>query len=93
MGIVGYGHIGSQVSVLAEMLGLRVIYFDVVPKLPLGNSRSCETLDELLDEADFITLHVPRAPETVNLISEAELSQMKKVRQADRIGRNRIAIF
>mmetsp|Transcript_5479 Transcript_5479/g.16332 ORF Transcript_5479/g.16332 Transcript_5479/m.16332 type:complete len:467 (+) Transcript_5479:152-1552(+) len=78
LGIVGYGHIGTQVAILAEAFGMHVIYYDVVPKLPLGNSRACESLEELLDDADFVTLHVPRAPETVNLISEKEMAQMKK---------------
>lgn len=78
LGIVGYGHIGSQVSVLAESMGLRVLYFDIVKKLPLGNARPVESLKELLMEADFITLHVPETPQTMNLISKAEFGVMKK---------------
>jgi D-3-phosphoglycerate dehydrogenase len=78
LGIIGYGHIGSQLSVLAESLGLHVIYYDVVKKLPLGNSRSSESMSELLKYSDFVTLHVPETPQTKNMISQKELSQMKK---------------
>ena len=77
LGIVGYGHIGSQVSVLAESMGLRVIYFDSVKKLPLGNSHSCRSLDELLEASDFVTLHVPDTQATRNLIGAAEIKMMK----------------
>ena len=78
LGIVGYGHIGTQVSILAEALGLKVIFYDVVKKLPLGNALSAGSLDELLERSDFVTLHVPEAPETMNLIGRRELSCMKK---------------
>ncbi len=78
LGIVGYGHIGSQLSVLAESLGLHVIYYDVVKKLPLGNSRAADSLDELLKYSDFVSLHVPETPQTKNMISEKQLNQMKK---------------
>ncbi len=78
LGIVGYGHIGSQVSVLAESMGLRVIFFDTKKMLPLGNAQPMTTLDELLGKADFVTLHVPEAPETKNMITERELLLMKK---------------
>ncbi|MFM6929156.1 MAG: phosphoglycerate dehydrogenase [Bdellovibrio sp.] len=78
LGIVGYGHIGSQVSVLAEAMGLRVIFFDTVKKLPLGNASSKATLEELLAEADYVTLHVPETPETKDMISKKELMKMKK---------------
>ena len=78
LGIVGYGHIGSQVSILAEAMGLKVLFYDVVKKLPLGNARSCATIEELLSSSDFVTLHVPELPETMNMIGAQELSQMKK---------------
>lgn len=78
LGIVGYGHIGSQVSVLAESLGLKVIFYDTVKKLPLGNATSCSSLDELLKRSDFVTLHVPEVPDTMNMIGTKELSLMKK---------------
>ncbi|KAI6162137.1 hypothetical protein EDD17DRAFT_1819302 [Pisolithus thermaeus] len=78
LGIVGYGHIGSQLSVLAEALGMRVIFYDVINMMPLGSARQVETLQVLLAEADFVTLHVPELPETVNMISRTELEQMKE---------------
>ncbi len=78
LGIVGYGHIGSQLSVLAESLGLRVIFYDVIKKLPLGNAKVCETLEQLLEQADFVTCHVPATPSTENMMGEKELARMKK---------------
>lgn len=80
LGIVGYGHIGSQVSVLAEAMGMRVIYHDVVPKLPMGNAKAVRTLDELLDEADVVTLHVPGDASTIGppcLMSAARFGKMR----------------
>src|ERR1035438_1876770 len=64
LGIIGYGHIGSQVSVLAESLGLKVIYYDVEPKMPLGNAQPVKTLGDLLKKSDIITLHVPGSKST-----------------------------
>jgi D-3-phosphoglycerate dehydrogenase len=78
LGIIGYGHIGSQVSVLAESLGMRVVFYDIVPKLQLGNSQSCDSLQQLLRVSDFVTLHVPATPQTQWMIGTAELSEMKK---------------
>lgn len=78
LGIVGYGHIGSQVSILAESLGMKVLFFDVVKKLPLGNAVPCSTLHELLEKSDFVTLHVPETLQTKDMISRAELRVMKK---------------
>jgi D-3-phosphoglycerate dehydrogenase len=77
LGIVGYGHIGSQVSVLAEALGMVVRYYDIVDKLSLGNARPCGSLYELLSMSDVVTLHVPATPETVDMITESELKLMK----------------
>lgn len=77
IGIIGYGHIGTQVSVMAESMGMRVIYFDVEPKLPLGNARAVDSLEELLKEADVVTLHVPATPETKNMIGKKEFDLMK----------------
>jgi D-3-phosphoglycerate dehydrogenase len=77
LGIVGYGHIGSQVSVLAEAFGMRVIYFDIMPKLALGNARPVKDLATLLKESDAVTLHVPATPQTANLIGAAQLKKMK----------------
>jgi D-3-phosphoglycerate dehydrogenase len=78
LGIVGYGHIGSQVSVLAEALGLRVIFYDIVKKLPLGNARPVESLGALLKESDFVTLHVPETPKTKNMMGATQLKAMRK---------------
>ncbi|OHE93353.1 D-isomer specific 2-hydroxyacid dehydrogenase [Colletotrichum orchidophilum] len=77
LGIVGYGHIGSQLSVLAEAMGMNVVYYDVVNLMALGTSAQVPTLEALLEEADFVTLHVPELPETKNLISTAQLEKMK----------------
>lgn len=78
VGIVGYGHIGSQVSILAESLGMRVLFYDVVKKLPLGNASASASLKELLQKSDFVTLHVPETPQTMNMITADELGLMKK---------------
>ena len=78
LGIVGYGHIGSQVGVLAEAMGMRVLFHDVATKLPMGNNRSLPTLAALLGQSDFVTLHVPATKETENLIDAARLGQMNK---------------
>ncbi len=78
LGIIGYGHIGSQVSVLAESIGMKVIYFDVEPKLSLGNAQQTKNLDELLKKSDIVALHVPGSPSSKNMINEAEILKMKK---------------
>lgn len=77
LGIVGYGHIGSQVSILAEALGMKVRFFDVLRKLPLGNAQPRSSLKDLLVESDFVTLHVPETPETRLLIGAEELALFK----------------
>lgn len=76
IGIIGYGHIGTQVSVMAESMGLRVIYYDVEPKLPLGNARSV-SMEELLSTADIVTLHVPGTAQTHMMMGEEQFVQMK----------------
>lgn len=78
LGIVGYGHIGAQLSVLAESFGIRVLFYDVINIMPLGSARQVPTMQELLAESDYVTLHVPELPETMNLIGAQQLSQMKK---------------
>ncbi len=78
LGIIGYGHIGSQLSVLAEALGLQVVFYDIVKKLPMGNARSVDSLADVLKISDFVSLHVPDTPETRNLIGKKELSTMRK---------------
>ncbi len=77
LGIVGYGNIGSQLSVLAESLGMHVIYYDVVTKLPLGNAQQVGTLDELLAQADVVTLHVPEVDSTKNMMGTEQFAKMK----------------
>jgi D-3-phosphoglycerate dehydrogenase len=78
LGIVGYGHIGSQLSVLAEAFGVRVIFYDVLNIMALGSARQVESLSVLLADADFVTLHVPELPETINMIAQPQLALMKK---------------
>ena len=77
VGIVGYGHIGTQVGILAESMGMRVLYYDIVDKLPIGNAGAVAGLDELLELSDFVTLHVPETPDTRNLINKEKLGKMK----------------
>jgi len=77
LGIVGYGHIGSQVSVLAESMGMKVIFFDVIAKLPLGNASPVGTYEELLQQSDFVTFHVPETEETENLFNKEHLAHIK----------------
>ena len=78
LGIIGYGHIGSQLSVLAESMGMNVIYHDVVNLMAMGSARQIPTLDGLLERADFVTCHVPELPETKNLIGAPQLETMKQ---------------
>jgi len=77
LGIIGYGHIGSQLSVLAQAMGMDVIYYDVVNLMAMGTSHQVPTLEALLTGADFVTCHVPELPETKNMIGAKELGQMK----------------
>jgi len=78
LGIVGYGHIGRQLGVIAEAVGMRVLYHDIAARLPMGNNRSVPSLAALLAESDFVSLHVPETPETRNMIGVAELARMRK---------------
>jgi len=78
LGIVGYGHIGTQVSILAEALGMNVFYYDIENKLNLGKAATCHSLDELLRISDIVTLHVPETELTANMISTPQLALMKK---------------
>ena len=78
LGIVGYGHIGSQVSVLAEALGMKVVYYDVASKMPLGNAQPMDSLKKVLAVADIVTLHVPATPATACMIGKKEINQMKR---------------
>jgi D-3-phosphoglycerate dehydrogenase len=78
LGIIGYGHIGSQVSILAEALGMQIYYYDIEKKLSLGNARPVASLGDLLRIADTVTIHVPSTDLTRNMISEQQISMMKK---------------
>ncbi len=78
LGIVGYGNIGSQVSVMAEALGMNVVYYDVLTKLPHGNAKQIRDLKELIKQSEIVTLHVPSDATTRNMINEKTLSAMRK---------------
>lgn len=77
LGIVGYGHIGSQLSVLAESLGMRVRFYDILDKLALGNAEPCRSLDDLLAGADVVSLHVPDTPATRGMLGAPEIARMR----------------
>jgi D-3-phosphoglycerate dehydrogenase len=76
-GIIGYGHIGAQLSVMTESMGMSVVFYDVVNLMSLGTARQMPTLESLLNISDFVTCHVPELPETRNMISQAEFEHMK----------------
>jgi D-3-phosphoglycerate dehydrogenase / 2-oxoglutarate reductase len=78
LGIVGYGHIGTQIGLLAEAVGMQVSYFDIETKLALGNARPVSSLEELLGDSDVVTLHVPETSETENMMGTAQISAMKE---------------
>ena len=77
LGVVGYGNIGAQLSVLAEALGMRVLFYDVAARLPLGNAQAAASLDELLEGSDVVTLHVPDTPQTRGMIGADEIAAMR----------------
>ncbi len=78
LGIVGYGHIGRQLGVLAEAMGMRVLFYDHASKLPMGNNTSVPSLAELLERSEFVSLHVPETPQTKNMIGAGEIARMPK---------------
>ncbi len=78
LGIIGYGHIGTQLGILAESLGMRVRFYDIEDKLSLGNASQCQDMQELLATSDVITLHVPETPQTKYMFSAKEMASMKK---------------
>src|SRR5260221_13617442 len=78
LGIIGYGNIGSQVSILAEAFGMKVIFYDTVTKLPLGNAEAKKTIKEVVSQPDMVTLHVPETAQTKNMINKTVLKQFKK---------------
>jgi D-3-phosphoglycerate dehydrogenase len=90
LGVVGYGHIGTQIGVLAESVGMQVMYYDVETKLALGNARAVASLAELLEQSDVVTLHVPETPQTEGMIGAEELSRMKQGAKLINASRGRV---
>lgn len=78
LGVIGYGHIGTQLGILAETLGMRVVFFDIEDKLPLGNAQQVHSMEQLLAQADVVSLHVPETPQTKDMIGAAEFAAMRK---------------
>jgi len=78
LGVIGYGHIGTQLGILAETLGMRVVFFDIEDKLPLGNAQQIHSMEQLLAQSDVVSLHVPETPQTKDMISTAEFAAMRK---------------
>lgn len=93
LGIVGYGHIGTQVSIMAESMGMKVRYYDVVNKLALGNAQPCHSLEELLAVSDVVTLHVPDTPQTRDMIGEAQIRAMKKGAHLINAARGKVVVI
>ncbi|KPZ73547.1 D-3-phosphoglycerate dehydrogenase [Shewanella sp. P1-14-1] len=78
LGVIGYGHIGTQLGILAETLGMKVVFFDIEDKLPLGNASQIHSLEALLNKADVISLHVPETPQTKDMFGATEFAQMRE---------------
>jgi D-3-phosphoglycerate dehydrogenase len=78
LGMIGYGHIGTQLSVIGEALGMKVYFYDIVDKMPIGNARKCKTMDEVLEVADVLSLHIDGRKENTNLIGKKEFDKMKE---------------
>ncbi|MCL1089959.1 phosphoglycerate dehydrogenase [Shewanella profunda] len=78
LGVIGYGHIGTQLGILAETLGMRVVFFDIEDKLPLGNAQQVHSMELLLAQSDVVSLHVPETPQTKDMIGAAEFAAMRK---------------
>ncbi len=78
LGIIGYGHIGTQLSILAENLGMKVCFYDIANKLSLGNATPCESMEELLSEVDVVSLHVPQTEQTKMMFGATQFNQMKE---------------
>ena len=92
VGIVGYGHIGQQVGLLAEAFGMRVLFFDITKRLALGLARPVADLDELLAASDFVTLHVPETPRTLDMIGEAEIARMRRGSYLLNLSRGKVVV-
>ena len=93
VGIVGYGHIGSQVGVLAEAMGMKVIYYDTGSKLPMGNNTPCASLDDVLGRADFVTLHVPLTPATKEMIGASQIARMRRGSYLMNLSRGNVVVI
>ncbi len=93
IGIVGYGHIGRQVGVLAEAFGMKVIFHDIVSQLPMGNNLPAKGLDELLGMADFVTLHVPATPQTKEMIGAAQIARMRPGSHLMNLSRGNVVVI
>lgn len=78
LGVIGYGHIGTQLGILAETLGMRVVFFDIEDKLPLGNAQQIHSMEQLLAQSDVVSLHVPETPQTKDMIGAPEFAAMRK---------------
>lgn len=78
MAVIGYGNIGAQVGILAEAMGMRVVFYDIRPRLSLGSAMPAHTLEDALAQADVVTLHVPATPQTRGLLNARALSAMKR---------------
>lgn len=78
LGVIGYGHIGTQLGILAETLGMRVVFFDIEDKLPLGNAQQVHSMEQLLAQSDVVSLHVPETPQTKDMIGAPEFAAMRK---------------
>lgn len=76
LGVIGYGHVGTQLSIVAEAMGMRVIFYDIVPKLALGNSTQVDSMEELLGQSDYVSLHVPAHESTKNIMSKERIAQV-----------------
>src|SRR5690606_33409982 len=77
IGIIGYGNIGTQVGIISESIGMKVLYYDTETKLPLGNATACKTLKEVLAQSDIVTLHIPGSEQTQPLIGAEQLPYFK----------------
>lgn len=93
LGIVGYGHIGSQLSILGEALGLKIVFYDILKKLTLGNSKQLDSLEDVLRVSDFVSLHVPDTTLTQNMIRAQQLAQMKKGSYLINASRGRVVVI
>jgi D-3-phosphoglycerate dehydrogenase len=77
LGMIGYGHIGTQLSVIGEALGMEIYFYDIVDKMPIGNARKCRSMEEVFNVADVVSMHIDGRKENTNLIGEKEFAQMK----------------